>query len=193
MKHNNITGYMMAGFAVLGLAACSSQPAATDVDTAPATSTASAAADAARSIDQTCASVQDEITILDRFRWIADWSTGGPISDEERGYNACDRYRSGDALVGMRAVSVEWDQACLSNAGWSLTENRTPVRLSAPADGDNTYYPAQVAQCADPTIPAEACEQLREALDPGPALRYEDAAVLTALGCTNTELRLPTP
>ena len=24
MKHNNITGYMMAGFAVLGLAACSS-------------------------------------------------------------------------------------------------------------------------------------------------------------------------
>ena len=192
MKHNNATGYVLAGFAVLGLAACSSQPA-TDVDTAPATSTASPAADAARGIDQTCTSVQDEITILDQLRWTTDRSMGAPISDEERGYNACDRYRSGDALVGLRSASVEWDQVCLSNVGWALTDNRTPVRVSAPADGDSTYYPAQVAQCAAPTIPAEACEQVRRALDPGPALRYEDAAVLTALGCTNTELRLSTP
>ncbi|RQO41137.1 hypothetical protein DBV08_30675 [Rhodococcus sp. KBW08] len=108
---------------------------------------------------------------------------------EQKSRRACDDYRSGTLLASLRTLPVTWDRQCLEGAGWTLSEDQTPLQLGGIP---GHYYPAEVAHCGTPVVSSESCESVRQALAPNQAaLNYETASVITKLGCTNIEVQMP--
>lgn len=150
--------------------------------------TASASINVADVIESACKEL-GPITPADQLALLAEATTGAPDSSQTESYTACDNYRAGTQLIELRNRPVTWDQQCLEGAGWTLTENQTPVPRNAVGNG---YYPAEVAACASPIVTPEVCESVRQALAPGQtAISYENASVITKLGCSNIEFRVP--
>lgn len=163
----------------VGLAACASQ----DKD-----ETGSASTNVADVIESACKELKP-LTPADQITLLAQATTGSPNDSRAESYAACDNYRAGTQLTQLRNLPVTWDKQCLEGAGWTLSENQAPVQRNAAGSG---YYPAEVASCASPIVTPEVCESVRQALAPDQtAISYENASVITKLGCANIEFRIP--
>lgn len=163
----------------VSLAACTSP---TDDETV------SAPTNVADVIESACKEL-GPMTPADQLTLLTEATTGTSDSSQAESYAACDNYRAGTQLTQLRNLPVTWDQKCLEGAGWALAENQAPVPRNTAGNG---YYPAEVASCASPIVTPEVCESVRQALAPNQtAISYETASVITKLGCTNIEFRIP--
>ena len=177
-KRRAWTAAILAASSV-GLAACMSP---TDDETG------SAPTNVADIIESACKEL-GPMTPGDQLMLWAQATTGAPTSSQTESYAACDNYRAGTQLTQLRNLPVAWNQQCLEGAGWVLAENQAPVPRNAAGNG---YYPAEVASCASPIVTPEVCESVRQSLAPGQtAISYENASVITKLGCSNIEFRVP--
>ena len=103
---------------------------------------------------------------------LSPWNTQG------EDVRACNQALVGEDLEIFPAMSMEWDETCLNDAGWTLAGTvATP-----PADSAFDTR-AEVSQCARLTPTAEQCAEFVRSLDHGPS----GWAVLRAINCTTSD------
>lgn len=94
-------------------------------------------------------------------------------------YDACTALDTGSALASLNAVSVQWDEACVTEAGWMLTDDATG-HLMPVATSTEFNMRADVGHCARLVATAEQCADFEKALDRG----EQGWAILRTLGCS---------